>query len=242
VRTGVWRSALFGLLLAGSLLSAASGHTTSGAQELRTCVDRWNQANMLTWGPTLARVQAEPRCTVSLAVHYRRDPSRGCSGSPAVPGHPRYCLYRGSTYRCVIDRFDAYGCPANAEGSPPLRNDNAATDERGVLSVHLSLRGTHPTPPLAWHRYPHVDGWIEPWTRSGKLRRGLSLEARQHGPCRFGSYETVSKSAGRCRGPDLSAHDPCFPQRRAWRRGELAACGEAPGDTAFLRWVISGRF
>jgi hypothetical protein len=173
-------------------------------------------------GPTLARVQAEPRCTVSLAVHYRRDPSRGCSGSPAVPGHPRYCLYRGSTYRCVIERFDAYGCPANAEGSPPLRNDNAATDERGVLSVHLSLRGTHPTPPLAWHRYPHVDGWIEPWTRSGKLRRGLSLEARQHGPV-ASAHTRRSRSQ-----PAAAAVPTSAPTIPASRRGEPGGVANWP--------------
>ena len=220
------------------------------AQELRTCADRWTQGNMLGWGPTQAsvgvairRVKAgqASRCVVALAVHYKRDPRSGCSGSPAVPGHPGSCVDRGSTYVCVLNRFGAYACPSNAEGSPPLRHENATTDERGVLRLDKPLAGTHPTPPLGWQRrYPHIRGWIEPWTASGKLRRGLRLESGHRGPCFGGSYETQTDSVLRCRGPDLGAFDPCFPETRDWRDGGVAACAEAPGDTAFTSWVISG--
>jgi len=203
------------------------------AQNLRTCVDRWNQGNMVGWGPTLAsvgvadrRVEAGEwtRCVVALAVHYKRR------------------VFQGSTYVCVLNHFGAYACPTNAEGSPPLRMPNAATDERGVLRLDKPLKGTHPTASLAWQRYPHVDGWIEPWTPSGRLLRGLTFEGRSHGPCGFGSYQTRSKSAGRCRGPGQAGWDPCFPQKQAWLRGGVGACGEAPGDTAFFRWAISGSF
>ena len=51
LRTGA-RPGVLGLLLAGLLLAAACGHTTSAAQTLRTCVDRWNQER--------------PGCVVSL--------------------------------------------------------------------------------------------------------------------------------------------------------------------------------
>ena len=47
---------VLGLVLAGLLLAVACGHKTSAAQTLRTCVDRWNQGNMLGWGPTLVSV------------------------------------------------------------------------------------------------------------------------------------------------------------------------------------------
>ena len=69
--------ALFGLLVAVSLVAgvgcgaertarqrdgadstpaASASLSPSVAQALRTCVDRWNQANMLGWGPALVSV------------------------------------------------------------------------------------------------------------------------------------------------------------------------------------------
>src|SRR5256885_10020543 len=55
LRTGA-RPGVLSLLLAGLLLAAACGHKTSAAQTLRTCVDRWNQGNMISWGPAPANV------------------------------------------------------------------------------------------------------------------------------------------------------------------------------------------
>jgi hypothetical protein len=55
-------------------------------------------------------------------------------------------------------------------------NKNATTGERGVLKLDVPLARTHATAPLAWQRrYPHVDGFIHPWTSAEKLRRGLTL-------------------------------------------------------------------
>src|SRR5919204_1040313 len=229
---------LFGLLVAASLAAVVAGDTAaagtsrapSAAQALRTCVDRWNQGNMLGWGPTLANVSirrltadqlaavglrnpALRRCAVSLAVHSRRDPRTGCSGEAVLPGHPSFCVYRGSTYVCIINRFGGYGCPTNAEGSPPLRHKNATTDTRGVLKLDVPLEGTHATSPLAWQRrYPHVDGWIEPWTKAGTLRAGLRLTGHYRGSCFRGPYQAQTKTAGRCVLLDYSGtFDPCFP-------------------------------
>jgi hypothetical protein len=209
---------------------------------------------MVGWGPTFAHVSirrlnadqlpavglqgpAQPRCTVSLAVHSRRDPRAGWSGEAVLPGHPKFCVYRGSTYLCVIDAFGGYSCPRNAEGSPPLRNKNATTDRRGVVKLDVPLRGTQATPPLEWQRkYPHTDGWIEPWTRAGKLRPGLWL-TRTHsgGVCGRGSYETAAKAALRCIAgahfdPSGGQFDACFPQKADWRhRGAVVACATWPG-------------
>ena len=36
--------------------AARTSLSPSAAQALRTCVDRWNEGNMLGWGPTLASV------------------------------------------------------------------------------------------------------------------------------------------------------------------------------------------
>ena len=241
--------------------AARTSLSPSAAQALRTCVDRWNEGNMLGWGPTLARVsirrldatqlaavglrdRALRRCTVSLAVHSRRDPGTGCSGEAVMPGHPQFCVYRQSTFVCVMNAFGAYGCPHTADGSPPLRNKNATTDGNGLLTLDAPLEGTRATPPLAWQRrYPHTDGLIEPWTRSGKLRPGLRFTSTYGGggTCGpgFGSEQTVAKSAVRCLWRGLYQVDPCFPQRAGSNgRGAVFACPNGRGATAFGRFVI----
>jgi hypothetical protein len=157
-----------------------------------------------------------------------------------LPGHPGFCVDRGSTYVCIIDRFGGYGCPTNAEGSPPLKHKNATTDKRGVLRCDVPLAGTRPTPPLPWQRYPHINGWIEPWTKAGRLRAGLRLRGLDRGSCSRGSYETPAKTAGRCLPVDGSGiYDPCFARRGRWARGAVLACGTWPGATTFSRFVIA---
>ena len=215
-------------------------------QALRTCVDRWNQGNMLGWGPTLAgvgvalrRVEAgeSSRCVVALAVSYKRQTGSRCYDHP-VSGHSNYCFRRSQTYVCVMAHVGAYVCPPNAEGSPPLRRQNAKVDQRGVLALDVSLKGTHATPPLAWQRYPHVDGFVEPWTSSGTLRAGLRVNGEGRGPC-FVVAETVTSGIS-CLSRRGWRYDACFPQRPNWRAGDLAACGEL-GGTRFVRWTITGR-
>src|SRR5437764_2479994 len=72
LRTGA-RPSVLGLLLAGLLLAAACGHKTSAAQALRTCVDRWNQGNMVGWGPAPVNVSfrrpvAKERASIQLSA------------------------------------------------------------------------------------------------------------------------------------------------------------------------------
>jgi hypothetical protein len=232
------------------------------AQALRACVDRWNQANMLGWGPTLVRVsvrrldmreQAQlgvlgrerPRCAVSLAVFARRDPTTGCAGEVVMPGHPRYCVSAKTTNVCVINAFGAYGCSRIADGGSPLGSRNATTNARGVLRLDVPPTGTHEASPLAWQRYPHIDGFIEPWTAAGKLRRGLALSRgsggarRYRGRCFRGSYYMHEKSALRC--VSDAQLDPCLAPTRAWNHGGVVvACG-APGSTTFWRFMITRR-
>jgi hypothetical protein len=218
---------------------------------------------MLGWGPTLVNVSirrltadqlaavglrnpALRRCAVSLAVHARRDPTSGCSGEAVMPGYPRFCVYRKSTYVCIINRFGGYGCPTNAEGSPPLRNANATTNERGVLKLDVPLKGTHATRPLAWQRlYPHTDGWVEPWTKRGTLRAGVkfTFDYRDGGTCSQGSQQTRSRIAVRClwlTPTRMNIVDPCFPQTPRWHhRGAVVACPSMPGSTNLGRFVIA---
>jgi hypothetical protein len=205
------------IALVAAVLAAAQA-TVSPAQAVRTCADRWNQGNMLGWGPTVARVRARPRCKIALAVS-RTD--------------------RSQTLVCVIDRFGGYTCTWIADGSPPLGKENARVDKRGVVTLEISLAGTHATPPLPWQRrYPHADGWIFPWTSAHTLRRGLRLVGTLRGRCDSPAYEGVfPKGTLRClpsRNPVI--YQPCFRQRPG---GRIVACAGWPGETRFSRFVIS---
>jgi hypothetical protein len=166
---------------------------------------------------------AQRRCTLSLA---------------ARPGQ--------NSWICSIDAVGGYECPlVTSDGMPPLRNKNGTTDRRGVLTLDVPLEGTHVTPPLAWQRrYPHVDGFILPWTRAGTLRQGLSFDQaggarHDRGTCSRGSQQTVAKAALRCFS-DVQ-FDPCFAPAGGWNhRGAIVACASA-GWTRFGRFVIIRR-
>lgn len=165
----------------------------------------------------------ERSCTLSLA------------GSPG-----------DNTWICILSPTGGYECPlVTSDGMPPLENPNGRTDRHGILRG-VPLAGTHATPPLAWQRrYPHVDGFILPWTRDGQLRPGLSFirtEGAQHlrGSCSPGSEHIVPKASLRCVS-DLQL-DPCFAPSAHWNhRGTVVACG-SPGWTHFSRFVIAQRF
>jgi hypothetical protein len=195
---------------------------------------------MLSWGSMSVRISiralgagersvltipnpAQRRCTLSLAPRPGRD-----------------------SWICLIDAAAGYECPlVTSDGMPRLRNKNGTTDRRGVLKLDVPLKGTHATPPLAWQRrYPHVDGFILPWTRAGTLRQGLSFDqaggARHYrGTCSRGSQQTVAKAALRCFS-DVQ-FDPCFAPAEDWNHpGAIIACAY-PGWTRFGRFVIARR-
>ncbi len=159
-------------------LSKSSSDDGFEAQAVRTCVDRWNQGSMLSWGPALVDISFRTldrarlaevglhdaharRCVALFAFEYPRDPSNGCGRATVASGRPGYCVDRSGTFFCVIDRYGAYACPPRHEPlrTAPLRKANAVTNRRGVLTLNTPLDGTRPTPPLAWQRlYPHTDG------------------------------------------------------------------------------------
>jgi len=202
----------------------------SSAQTLRTCVDRWNQANMVGWGPA----------PVNVAF---RGPDAKERSSIVLPSR-RQCIVAipagGGTWTCVLVSSGAYWCPPLHEPTGrPLSNKNATINGRGVLELDAPMPGTHATPPLAWQRYPHLDGFILPWTASGKLWPGLRIQGQGRGRC-FQVDETARSAISCLRSDESRRFDACFPQRQSWRAGDLAACG-ALGDTRFVRWTITER-
>jgi hypothetical protein len=239
------RGLTFPLLVAASLAALVGCGTgearekplsRSAAQALRVCVDRWNEAHMRDWGPARASVGRRRLDAARLAaIGLRRGPRR-CVVSLAVG--------RSSTWSCVVVSTGAYGCPVRHEADRiPLRNENATIDRRGVLKLDHPLQGTRPARRLAWQRYPRIDGWIEPWTRSGKLLRGLRFTSTYTGggscPRGFPSEQTPAKSAVRCLWRGLYQVDPCFAPPGRWNhRGGVVACPNGPGATTFGRFVI----
>jgi hypothetical protein len=226
-------SVAFGLLLIGTAASQA----TPSRQALRTCVDRWNQANMVGWGPDLVNIAV--RRLVPAEVHnvgsYGRTPR--CVASIASK-------LNEVTYVCVVNSGGAYECSRYADGGPPLRGPNGRLDARGVLKLDAPLVGTRPARPLSWQRYPHVDGYIHPWLGSGKLRSGLSFDhdrgAHYRGHCFKGTEYSRDSAALRCVS-DVQ-FDPCYAPAANWNHlGAVIACAGA-GSTSFSRFVIGRRF
>jgi hypothetical protein len=222
------RVCVLGLLMAGLLLAAACAHTSSAAPSLRTCVDRWNQGNMISWGP------------VSANVAFRRPLPKERSSIELSP-HPQCIVavaFGRGTLTCVLTGQGAYWCPPLHEATGPALRKNAMIDRRGVLTLDHPLKGTRPTPPLSWQHYPHVDGFVEPWTPSGTLRTGLRFIGRGRGGCVVVDETAVSGIS--CLMRNGGRYDACFPQWQEWLPGELAACGGV-GGTRFVRWTITGR-
>jgi hypothetical protein len=227
----------FGLLIFSTATSPAAAPSR---QALRTCIDRWNQGNMLSWGSMSVRISirtldARERSVLSVSNPLKRR----CTLSLASR--------RGeNSWICLINTAGAYDCPlVTSDGMPPLMTKNGTTDRRGALKVDLPLNATHATPPLAWQRrYPHIDGFILPWTDAGSLREGLSFftaggSRHYRGTCSRGSQQTVAKAALRCFS-DVQ-FDPCFVAAANWNQpGTIAACAGA-GSTRFSRFAISRR-
>jgi hypothetical protein len=208
-------------------LVSACGHHAAEPQALRTCVDRWNGGNMIGWGPgpvnvAFRRPNAKEHSSIQLSSQ------RVCIVAVAV---------RGGTWTCVLSRTGAYWCPPLHEPTGPALTENAKLDRRGVLELDVPLKGTQPAPTLGWQRYPRFDGYIQPWTARGKLLPGLRFHGEGRGRC-FLAAET-QRSAVSCLYRTGGRNDACFPQRRPWQRGDLAACSFGPGSTRFTRWVIT---
>src|SRR6266852_1636845 len=99
------------------LLGTAASQAAPSRQALRTCVDRWNQANMAGWGPDLVDIAV--RRLVPAEVHnvgsYGRTPR--CVASIASK-------LEEDTHVCVVNSGGAYECSRYADGGPPLRDPN----------------------------------------------------------------------------------------------------------------------
>jgi hypothetical protein len=141
---------------------------------------------------------------------------------------------------CVLAHSGAFYCPYSPIEGPRRTTTNATLGNGGVLTLDMSLAGTHAAARLAWQRYPHADGYVHPWRHDGRLRTGLRLRAWKlgHGPCTTGTEEIPDPAAIQCVLKTMGPTGPCYPQKRQWKPGDIAACGGV-GPT-FYRWRITG--
>jgi hypothetical protein len=223
----VGRASTVSFLLTGGLLSCGA-HGARVTQAVRTCADRWNQSNMVGWGPGSVNV------AFRRPVPEERGPTQLSRGKQCIVS----IAVGQASWTCVLVKSGAYWCPPLKEPTGPTIKENARLDKQGFVILDGPLKGTHATPPLLWHRYPVVDGYIQPWTAGGTLRPGLTFKREGRGHC-FLADDTVY-SAVSCLRPDLGRDGACFPRRRAGHGGDLAACSDGPGYTSYTRWRISG--
>ena len=148
---------------------------------------------------------------------------------------------RSEPVYCVLASKGAFYCPYSPVQGPLRTEANATLLASGTLKLRTSLAGTHAARPLPWQRYPHVDGYIHPWTASGRLRSGLHLKPWKdgHGGCFQGSEEVPDPAAISCL-IKLGRASPCYPQKRPWAAGDIAACAGL-ADLTFSRFRITGR-
>jgi hypothetical protein len=234
VRVGFCCSTLVIVLF--SSVIAANGPTsiriTSGpSAKAQWCVNRWNQMKM-GWPPADARIVTQPRCRIVLSYSFKRD-STGC-GSAMREG--KWCIDHRSGFVCALNRFGAFTCPTHAS-AVKIAAWNAAVDRNAVLRLRAPLVNVD-TPTPAWaQRYPFSAGFIRPWTREGRLRAGLSLRGSVHASCDGWSERASANGAKRCLSSSQNRlWDPCFPEPQHRNR---FACSRAPGDTVFVRVLVS---
>ena len=229
-----------GVLAAAAVVLTVGVATTqsargNAAQQLRRCVDRWNQGGM-HWGPSIVFVEASPTCSVTIAYTYTFSPAGGCKPAARYRDHPDFCLDRRFSFICRLNRFEAYECPTHANGLR-LPRQNAKLNGHGRITLNHPLTGTHPTRLLPWQRrYTYHDDYIYPWTTAGKLRDGLTLHGNEHGHC-----ESWLGAGYRCSTtePTAEIRYPCFPQSVTRKLRVVFACATAPGATAYTRLVGS---
>jgi hypothetical protein len=222
----VGKASTASFLLTAALFSC-DGHSAKVTQAVRTCADRWNQGNMVGWGPAAANVafrrpNAKEHSSIELSSR------RQCIVAIAVGD---------GSWTCVLASSGAYWCPPLHEPTGPALKENARLDKYGVLALNRPLKGTHAAPPLRWQRYPLLDGYILPWTAGGTLRAGLGFKREDHGPCVV--VDETANGAVSCIRADGGRDEACFPRHRDVRRGGDAACADGPGYTTYTRWTIS---
>ncbi len=227
----VARAVVVSLALAVVLTPISSGGGAASAWDavaLQACVIRWNWMHYGGWFVPSGHVRSEPArvradpCHIDIAYRFRR-------------GSPQNKHYLGLYFPCGLNRFGAYVCASHTYGVPdgrPLRGLNAryfASNGRIVLD-HPPGRPVVPVKPEWVRRYPVDHGFIVPFDRRGRLRRGLTVAPARPLPCSTAPDDRRWPYLWGCGGTML-----CFAPSRPPHAGELLMCPTEPGSRRFFR-------
>ena len=212
---------------------------------LQRCADLWNAMTFRSpkYVDTDAVILAAP-CAVRLPYRYNLvgTPATRCkSGDHMITKRPIECVSTTLGFACRVDAYHAYQCAQNAS-SIRAKATNANINARGLLTLAHPPHVRPSFVPPSWVRnYPHLDGFIQPWTAdASRLRSGLRfLHESESGTCGQGSDASGAKGAIRCYGANRVL-DPCFPQGSSVGSGVVAACPVAAGSEQFVRFQITG--
>jgi hypothetical protein len=219
--------------------------TTVVRLDAQGCVDRWNDLRMSLYAPTVALVTDKPRCLIKFAYSYILTATAGCDPSPfwrrRLIGKSRICVATNRSFRCMLNDYGAYECPEHPNSlGVDVENATLAADEQLVLNRPTRSPGQTPVPPWAV-RYPVDNGFIKPWSPSGKLRPDLKLLGGRRATCKYPSSAVADSKARLCvAAMGGNAWDPCFSRANGWQhRGTVAACSNEPGSRRFMRVVVA---
>jgi hypothetical protein len=223
--------ALLAIVVALAGCSRTERNALSTSQALQQCVDRWNWMHYHgAFSPTgavvPARVATHP-CRIKVAYRFEKS-------------NPAYKHYLSTYFPCRLNRYGAFVCALHASGpvnGPPLRGLNASWDPGlGVMRLYDPPAHSVPAAKPEWvRRYPVQDGFIVPFTRSGRLRRGLALVRRPSLTCEMFTNIGQRWPAYDCGG---AGELYCFPSTLSPRNNQLAACSSSQGSRLFRRAIL----
>jgi hypothetical protein len=193
--------------------------------QLERCADIWNWARM-QWpsGAANARL-VKDRCQVTVAKY--RDAGFLSSGFPCWQPVPF-----------------SFQCPSHGGGlrtmNPAQRDWNARVDKNGKLSLARPPKGQRLPLPKA-PPYPLLNGYVLPFTRDGRPRRGLTLTKTVTGTCN-GRGDIRHPDSVRCGWSERKfsyIDNSCFKAPGRLRVGDFVLCPEGAGSTHFIRVKLS---
>lgn len=210
----------------GTASAPGSATSTSDAQAIQACADRWNWMNYrghFAREVVPAKVQARP-CRIEVPYRLER-------------ADPAYKHYLGTYFPCKVNRFGAFVCPGHAYGlpdDPPRTGFNARFFPRtGQIRLYHPPAAALVTPKPDWVRlYPVDAGFIVPFDRKGRLRPGLRLRGRPSSRTTCTTFASIHERSPRywC-GAGLY----CFARSLPPRNGQGLACAVEPGSRTFMR-------
>lgn len=218
-------SDLFWLPESAAAVAVEAEKRSDNALELQRCVDIWNRARM-RWPTGAANVRLrKDRCQVTV-------------------GQIRVAGFLSAGFACWQPVPFSFQCPSHGGAlgtmNPDQRVWNARIDRSGKLMLAKPpTRGRLPLPEAP--PYPLLNGYVLPFNRDGKPRRGLSFTKTVTGTC-VGRGDIRHPDSLRCAWSGRKftyIHNSCFKAPGRLRVGDVVLCPEGAGSRRFIRLKLS---